>query len=237
MPSFMQYADGVDFSAFGGRKYFRIRMSALLLQSASKPPLMKKLYILISAFCLFTAVQAQPKKSNKKGQVVGVSFTMHDFGTVSDFQRSSLSAILESGSWAKSRNMSPGFALSYSKGVFDNLDVMVRTGLTSLDYPRPGNRVPNATTPKTMIESDVSLQAKLLSDAYLLSPYVSLGAGASAWNGYFSAYAPVGLGLQVNLFDEVYLNFQTQFRLPVSGDASRHIFYGIGMGSAIGKNK
>ena len=198
---------------------------------------MKKLYILISAFCLFTAVQAQSKKSNKKGQVVSVSFTMHDFGTVSDFQRSSLSAILESGSWAKSRNMSPGFALSYSKGVFDNLDVMVRTGLTSLDYPRPGNRVPNATTPKTMIESDVSLQAKLLSDAYLVSPYVSLGAGASAWNGYFSAYAPVGLGLQVNLFDEVYLNFQTQFRLPVSGDASRHIFYGIGMGSAIGKKK
>lgn len=237
MRSFMQYADGVDFSAFGGRKYFRIRMCPLLLQPASKPPLMKKLYILISAFCLFTAVQAQPKKSNKKGQVVGVSFTMHDFGTVSDFQRSSLSAILESGSWAKSRNMSPGFALSYSKGVFDNLDVMVRTGLTSLDYPRPGNRVPNATTPKTMIESDVSLQAKLLSDAYLVSPYVSLGAGASAWNGYFSAYAPVGLGLQVNLFDEVYLNFQTQFRLPVSGDASRHIFYGIGMGSAIGKKK
>jgi OOP family OmpA-OmpF porin len=198
---------------------------------------MKKLYILISAFCLFAAAQAQPGKSKKKGQVVGVSFTMHDFGTVSDFQKSSLSAILESGSWAKSRNMSPGFALSYSQGIFDNLDVMVRMGMTSLDYPRPGNRVPNASTQKTLIESDVSFQAKMLSDAYLVSPYISLGAGASAWDGYYSAYAPVGLGLQMNLFDEVYLNFQAQYRLPVSGDATRHIFYGIGMGSTLGKKK
>jgi hypothetical protein len=133
--------------------------------------------------------------------------------------------------------MSPGFALSYSQGIFDNLDVMVRMGMTSLDYPRPGNRVPNASTQKTLIESDVSFQAKMLSDAYLVSPYISLGAGASAWDGYYSAYAPVGLGLQMNLFDEVYLNFQAQYRLPVSGDATRHIFYGIGMGSTLGKKK
>jgi len=195
---------------------------------------MKKLHIFAAACCLMTAVQAQPKKADRKGHVIGVSFTMHDFGTVSAVNRSSLSAVLESGSWARSRDMNPGFAVSYAKGVFDNLDVMVRLGLTSLDYPRPGNRIPNATSAKTMLESDVSFNAKLLSDKYLVSPYVSLGAGASAWNGYFAAYAPVGLGLQLNLFDEVYLNFQSQYRFPVTGNASSHIFYGIGMGSAIG---
>lgn len=198
---------------------------------------MKKILILIPVLCFVVSGHAQWKKANKKGHVVGVSFTLHDFKTVSDYQRSSLSSILDKGSWAQTRDMNPGFALSYASGITDNLDVMVRLGMTSLDYPRPGNRIPGASIPRTMIESDVSFQAKLLSDQYLISPYVSLGAGASAWNGFFAAYAPMGLGLQVNLFDEVYLNFQSQYRFPVTGNASSHIFYGIGMSCALGTKK
>ncbi|MBM3441557.1 MAG: hypothetical protein FJX89_02530 [Bacteroidetes bacterium] len=198
---------------------------------------MKKILLFISVLCFVVTGQAQWKKANKKGHILGVSFTLHDFKTVSDYQSSSLSSIMDKGSWAQTRDMNPGFALSYASGISDNLDVMLRLGLTSLDYPRPGNRIPTATIPHTMIESDVSFLAKLLSDRYLISPYVSLGAGASAWNGFFAAYAPLGLGLQVNLFDDVYLNFQSQFRFPVTGNASSHIFYGIGMSSALGKKE
>ena len=198
---------------------------------------MKKIIVLILSMGVLFSAGAQEKKSYKKGHAVGVHFTLHDFNTAADLKNMSLSSIFEKGEWYRPRNMNPGFALSYTKGILENMDVMVRLGMTSLEYPRP-NTQPNAfKTSRTMLESDVNLNIKLLSDKYIVSPYVSLGAGASVWNSYYAAYFPVGLGLQVNLFDEVYGLLQSQYRFPITSNANNHLFYSFGMGTTVGKKK
>jgi outer membrane protein OmpA-like peptidoglycan-associated protein len=198
---------------------------------------MKKFIVLILSMGVLFSAGAQEKKSYKKGHAVGVHFTLHDFNTAADLKNMSLSSIFEKGEWYRPRNMNPGFALSYTKGILENMDVMVRLGMTSLEYPRPGTQ-PNAfKTSRTMLESDVNLNIKLLSDKYIVSPFVSLGAGASVWNSYYAAYFPVGLGLQVNLFDEVYGLLQSQYRFPITANANNHLFYSFGMGTTVGKKK
>ena len=114
---------------------------------------------------------------------------------------------------------------------------MVRAGIAGVEYPRPGvNSMFNYAT-KALIETDVNLNVKLLTDQYAVSPYITIGAGASKWGVYYSAYAPVGLGMRINVFDEAYVTLQSQYRFAISGNATKHVFYGIGIGSSIGKKK
>jgi outer membrane protein OmpA-like peptidoglycan-associated protein len=90
---------------------------------------------------------------------------------------------------------------------------------------------------KALVEGDVSLNIKLLTDQHAVTPYISIGAGASKWGVYYSAYSPVGLGMRINVLDEAYVTLQSQYRFAISGNATQHIFYGIGIGSSIGKKK
>ena len=64
-----------------------------------------------------------------------------------------------------------------------------------------------------------------------------MGAGASQWNGYYAAYFPTGLGLQLNLYDQVFGLVQAQYRLPISANATNNLFYSFGLGANIGKKK
>jgi outer membrane protein OmpA-like peptidoglycan-associated protein len=132
--------------------------------------------------------------------------------------------------------MSPGIALSYTQGLNDNIDFMARLGGTFLAYPLPNK--PKPVNDKLLLESDVNINLKLLSDHYWVSPYISAGLGASSWNGYFGAYMPTGLGLQVNFFDVTYLIIQAQYRFPVtSNTTTSHLFYSFGIAGNIGKKK
>ena len=198
---------------------------------------MKRLFALsLAIFCLGSGY-AQLKKEHRTGKIVGGSYTLHDFNTAADLSNMSLSAVVEKGDWNKARRMSPGFAITYTQGVLDHLDVMVRAGIAGLEYPRPGvNAMFNYQT-KALVEADASLNIKLLTEQHAVVPYISVGAGASKWGGYYSAYSPVGLGMRINVLDEAYITLQSQYRFAISGNATKHIFYGIGIGSSIGKKK
>jgi OmpA-OmpF porin, OOP family len=179
---------------------------------------------------------SQVKNQYKKGKVLGVHFTLHDFETAADLKSMGLSEVLKEGEWSSISRMNPGLALSYTEGLTDNIDIMGRLGGAVLSYPIPGKPAP--TNNKFYLEADVSANFKLLSDHYWVSPYISAGLGLSTWGGYFGAYTPLGLGMQVNFFDETYLFLQAQYRFPIiSGTTSNHIFYGIGLAGNIGKKK
>lgn len=198
---------------------------------------MKRLFALsLAIFCLGSGY-AQLKKEHRTGKIIGGSYTLHDFNTAADLSNMSLSAVIEKGDWNKARRMSPGFALTYTQGVLDHLDVMVRAGIAGVEYPRPGVSSMFNYQTKALVETDVNLNIKLLTDEYAVSPYVSIGAGASKWGVYYSAYAPVGLGMRINVLDEAYVTLQSQYRFAISGNATKHVFYGIGIGSSIGKKK
>ena len=191
---------------------------------------MKKLLsiLLASAALLQVAqVQAQDKEKYKKGRVISAHFTLHDFETAADLKAGGLSQVLLDKQWSKISRMKAGFALSDTRGLASNIDLMSRIGGASMENPVPG-KVSDGKN-KLYLEADMNLHFKLLTDNYALVPYISAGAGGSVWGGYFGAYAPVGLGLQGH-FGKVYVFLQAQYRFSVTQNVANHLFYGLGVG-------
>jgi outer membrane protein OmpA-like peptidoglycan-associated protein len=55
---------------------------------------------------------------------------------------------------------------------------------------------------------------------------------------YYGAFAPVGIGLRFNLFDEAGAFINSQYRIPVTYETSNyHFFHAIGLYGVIGKKK
>jgi OmpA-OmpF porin, OOP family len=198
---------------------------------------MKQWIGLFLAMAFFYPAIGQDKYLYKKNHTLGVHYTLHDFNTGVALKNSSLSDVLLKGDWKDVKQMSPGVALSYTKGLTDHLDVMTRLGFTSVEYPRPGTTPGINSNAKGLFEGDVNLNVKLLSDKYWVSPFLSVGAGASAWNGYWGAYVPLGLGLQVSVYQQVFVFVQSQYRLPLTGNTNNHIFHSVGIAANVGKKK
>lgn len=178
-----------------------------------------------------TFAQEPAKDKFKKGKVVGVHFTIHDYATAADIKSNGLANVLTRDDWSKLLKRPVGLAFSYTQGISNNLDLMARVGATSLKYPLPGR---NSTIEKYMFEADVNLNVKLLPDNYIVSPYVSVGAGMATWGGYLMAYMPLGTGLQVNLGSESFVFLQTQYRAPVTtNNGVSHLFWGVGFATNI----
>jgi outer membrane protein OmpA-like peptidoglycan-associated protein len=196
---------------------------------------MKKLVCLIMVFAVIGSVVGQEKFPYKKGRTLGLHFTQHDFQTAADLKSMSLASVFDKGEWNDLQRMNPGLALSYSDGITDHLDVMARFGYSEARYRRPNSTSPPSTS-GALLEADVSLLAKLTSERYWVSPYLSLGVGGSQWRGYYAAYIPAGLGLQFN-FNDQYLVLQSQYRFAVTGNAAPHLFYSLGFATRVGKKK
>jgi outer membrane protein OmpA-like peptidoglycan-associated protein len=61
--------------------------------------------------------------------------------------------------------------------------------------------------------------------------------GGSKYKGYYGAILPVGVGLQVNLFDEAFLLVNSQYRIPITENAAYHFYHSFGIAGNIGKKK
>lgn len=195
---------------------------------------MKKLLFPIIMLCF--ALTASAQKEYVKRSAIGVHFFLNDYQTAAKIRNSSLNSVLNNKSWAKARDMAPGLALSYIKGMNKYVDVKASLGASFLDLPVP-NRAP-FNSDYLLLEADVTAHLKMLPDKYYVSPYAIAGIGASNYKkGFFGAYMPVGLGLQVNFFDDAFLLVESQYRILVSGNNNYHFFNSIGVAGTIGKKK
>jgi outer membrane protein OmpA-like peptidoglycan-associated protein len=71
----------------------------------------------------------------------------------------------------------------------------------------------------------------------VVSPYFQVGIGASKYKGYYGAFIPTGLGIQVNLFDEAFFLINSQYRIGITESTSNHFYYSIGLAGVVGKRK
>ncbi|MGN6435722.1 MAG: OmpA family protein [Agriterribacter sp.] len=200
---------------------------------------MRKPLMLLAAVFFFATAFAQEnavKNPYKKKPAFGFAFTFHDFQTAQDLKNTSLNQVLKDKQWYKTGRMSPGLALSYFQGLTDHLDFMARLGGTFTDYPVPDK--PQGGNDKLLAELDANINAKLLSDKYWVSPYLTAGIGGSQWNGYWGAYVPLGLGIQVNLLDHAYINLNAQYRVAVTdATTANHLFYSFGVAGSLFEKK
>jgi len=199
---------------------------------------MKKFLLGIIALLFLCSGYSQDiiKNQYKKGKVLGVNFTLHDFQTAADLAENGLSDVLLQKEWTKTSLMDPGMSISYFQGLTDNIDFMGSLGGSFMAYP-----IPNKPTPvnkKLLVEADASINLKLMTDNYWVSPFLTVGVGLSAWSGYWGAYIPTGVGLQGNFDNSAYLFILAQYRLPVaSTTTARNLFYSFGIAGNISKKK
>lgn len=199
---------------------------------------MKKILLAAVGIGLGMASMAQ-EFNYKKRPSLGISFFLQDMKTAKLLERQSLSTVLSNGYWTKIKDMDPGLSVQYFEGLTNHLDFMGTLNGSFVNYPfyyKSGVATQNNS--KFLLETDANLNLKLLTDKYFLVPYLRAGVGASMYAGtYFAAYAPVGIGLQFNLGEGVFVHAQGTYKAAVTSLAVNYMSYSIGIASAIVERK
>lgn len=192
---------------------------------------MKK--ILFATLALGMCITSYGQKEYKKRPSLGVSFHLNDFKTAANLRSLGMPSILKSKEWQKTSVMNPGLSVSYWEGLNDFIDFSATLSGSYIKYPVPGKAL--ALNPSLLLEAVATANLKLMSDQYWVTPFLTAGIGASKYMGYYSAILPVGVGLQVNIIDETFLTVNSQYRVPVTENASYHFFHSVGVVGSIKK--
>jgi hypothetical protein len=193
---------------------------------------MKKIFaLLILAISATPVVLAQ--KNEIRPRAIGISFTLHDYATAEKVRSTSISSVIAKKEWGKFKQMSPGIAITYFKGLKSHIDFSSSLAGAFVDYALPGRT--NSSGDAFLLEADASLNFKLFSEKSCFTPYASIGLGASKYKVYYGAFIPVGAGLKINIFDEAGIFINSQYRIPVTSETSSyHFMHSIGFSGVIG---
>ena len=162
---------------------------------------MKKFFLFLFMAAMVAQVNAQ--ESYKKRRTLGLSLILNDFQTASDIRSLGLARVIKDNKYFSDGRMNPGLGIDYLEGISKHLDFKASLAGSFGDYPVPNKPVVN--NRPFLLEATATVNAKLLSDKYWLTPYFNFGVGASKVKGYYAAFIPAGLGLQFNMFDEAFL--------------------------------
>ncbi len=196
---------------------------------------MKKIAFLVAASLI--AVTSFAQTSAKKLPTLAIHYAFTDYKSGADVRKNSLNTVLIDGNLYRARRMDPGLAISYMEGFTPNIDFAGTLTGTFVNHPTTAG-LSNATgKDDLLLEFAATANFKLLTDNYFLSPYITLGVGASKWGGYYGAFLPIGLGLQGNLGGNTFVFANTQYRVAATENAAYHFYHSIGVGSAIMKAK
>ena len=196
---------------------------------------MKKTLSLVFSFFLvcYSFSQDTARKSYVRRPALGISFLFNDYLTPQRIRANSLSSVIANKQKAKFNEMETGIAVSYFKGLNNYMDLVTTLAGSFADYAVGSE---NSIDSRLLLEADASVNIKLLSEKYWLTPYASLGAGISKYGSYYGALIPVGVGLKLNLFDEAHFFVNSQYRIPVTTSTSNyHFLHSIGIAGVIGK--
>lgn len=196
---------------------------------------MKKILAILLALSVFgPATFAQ--EDEIRPAAIGISFFLQDFTTAQRIRSTSLSKVFADKKWAKASEMSPGIAVSYFKGVSRRVDFAGTLAGSFVRYPFPNKTFSDD---NFLLAADASAHLKLVSEKYWFQPYASVGVGGHMYDGrYFGAFLPLGLGFQVNFFDDAHLFGNVQYRVPVTTETSAyHFIYQFGISGRVGEKK
>ena len=193
---------------------------------------MKKILAVLLALYLITP-GSFAQDDEIRPAAIGVSFILNDFSTADRIRTGSLSKVLANKQWAKFKEMAPGIAITYFKGLRKHIDFAGTLAGSFVSYPLL-NR-PASSGDKFLLEADASVNLKMVSEKYWVQPYLIAGLGAQMYDGtYFGAFIPTGVGMKLNLFDDAHLFVNSQYRIPVTKETvNYHFFNQIGIAGRI----
>jgi OmpA-OmpF porin, OOP family len=196
---------------------------------------MKKSALLVLAIIVATASIAQ--SGYKKRPSLAVHFSFIDYKSGFDVRNNSLATVINNKQFFKFKRMDPGLSLSYLEGFTDYIDFAGTLTGSFTKHPTSRTVLNPSGSDKLLLELAATANFKLFPDNYILVPFVSAGVGASQWAGYYSAFIPVGLGLQLKITDGTFMLLNSQYRMAATENSAFHFYHGVGFASAIGKKK
>ena len=191
--------------------------------------------ILLAILFFLPAIAFAQEEDYKQAPAIGIHFILNDFQTASNIRTSTLSSTLANKRYGKIKDMSPGLAISFSEGLSNRFDFITTIAGSFLDYPRQD--APSSGGDKFLVEVDASVRGKMFSNKYWFTPFFQAGLGASKYEGYYGAFIPLGIGFQLNFFDQAFLLVNSQYRVPVTQTANYHFYGSIGLVGTIGNKK
>lgn len=196
---------------------------------------MKKILAILLALSVFIP-STYGQDDEIRPAAIGISFFKNDFLTAERIRTTSLSSVIRDKQFASGKETTPGIAVTYFKGIKKRIDFAGTLAGSFVRYPFRDRVSPQGD--RFLLEADASVNLKLFSEKYWVQPYMSLGIGGHMYGKYFGAFAPAGIGLQVNFFDDAHLYVASQYRVPVTSEtANYHFFNQIGIAGRIGKKK
>lgn len=195
---------------------------------------MKKIASLLFFLATFFSAFSQ-NNQYKRPQSLAVSFFMNDFKTASEIRSAGIVSVFNNRNFFKTSRMHPGVAVQYVSGLSDHIDFAASLGGSFLAYEN--KNITENTGNSFLLEATGSLNFKLLTDHYFLTPFVDLGVGASKYKKYAGAFMPVGVGVQVNILEDAFILLNSQYRIPVTENVSYHLYHSIGIGGSISERK
>jgi len=196
---------------------------------------MKKITGLLMVMVMLTTMVMGQDDDVIQKPTFGVHFFLNDFKSAAAIRANSLGMVLKNQEFGKVKEMSPGLAVNFIKGLSRNYDFTTTLAGSFVDYPMPNKAAFGRDF--LLVEGDVSVRGKLVSNKAIVNPYLQAGFGFSKYKSYYGAFVPLGAGLQVNMFGEAYLLINAQYRVPITETTNYHFWYGIGLAGNIGKKK
>jgi outer membrane protein OmpA-like peptidoglycan-associated protein len=189
---------------------------------------------LLAALLIAPAIYAQDDYI--RSDEIGISFQLFDYKTAQLIRTSSLGAVIRDKKFGKIKNMSPAIGLHYFKGLKNHIDFAGNINVSFLDQPLKDK--PESGVDKFLLQVEGTANFKMVSDKYWFQPFVIAGAGVEKYSIYYGAYMPLGVGLNINFFDEGRVFINSTYRVPVTtGTVSYHFLHALGIAGRIGKKK
>lgn len=194
---------------------------------------MKQLIVsLLSVIIIVPAVYGQ--NDEIRSHELGVSFNLYDFKTAELIRTTSLNAVIRDKQFGD--DMSMGVGLHYFKGITKHIDFGGAIHASYASQTLPGKPVDG--NDRFMLQMEGTGQFKMVTDKYWLQPFLIGGFGAQKYSVYYGAYMPLGLGLNVNFFNEGRLFINSTYRVPITtGTVNYHFMYALGISGRITKKK
>jgi len=196
---------------------------------------MKHLIVsLLAVIIIVPAVYGQDDEI--RSHEIGVSFNLYDYKTAELIRTTSLSTVIRNKQFGKIKNMSPGIGLHYFKGLKSHIDFGGSISGAYLNQTFANK--PTDGVDRLMIQMEGTAQFKMVTDKYWFQPFLIGGFGAQKYYVYYGAYIPLGVGLNVNFFNEGRLFINSTYRVPITtGSANYHFVYAVGISGRITKKK
>ncbi|MBL0146626.1 MAG: thrombospondin type 3 repeat-containing protein [Chitinophagaceae bacterium] len=191
----------------------------------------QKLMLVLAISMLATSAFAQNFAGPKKGPLFGLHFNLMDFKAPNGIKDPITGKV-----YSSIRDMSKGLSLAYWRGLSNKVDLSLKGNIMFHDYSALYSNITGKQ--EIGLELEPSLHLRPYGDNHLIAPFLSAGVGAGMYNDKFGAYAPAGLGVQLNFNSITYLILQGQYRFTLTKDVyPDNLFYSIGLAQNIGREK